>query len=134
MSRKNKYGVAPKDQRTSGDGTVFASKGEMQRWHQLRLWQLSGEIRNLRRQVRYDLIVNGIKVGHVTFDFVYERKLTAPGNVVYANMMTDDGWLEVIEDFKGANVRDLPLRYAVFEATTGKKITLSRAKATRRRK
>ena len=94
LMRKNKYGVAPKEQRTSRDGIVFASKAEMIRWEKLLLWQIAGEIRNLRRQVKYPLTINGVRVGDYLSDFNYEKK------------KPDGTWIEIVEDIKG---KDTPV-------------------------
>lgn len=51
------------------DGQYFHSRGEYRHWCQLQLLAKAGEIQELRRQVRYDLNVNGVKVGHFTPDF-----------------------------------------------------------------
>lgn len=67
------------------EGEYFQSQRECHRWIMLGIEQRHGDIRNLRRQVPYDL-PGGIKY---VADFVYERK-------------QDDGtWREVIEDSKG---------------------------------
>lgn len=125
--------------RTDSDGTVFDSKGELARWKKLQLWQMAGEIRNLRRQVKFDLILPDgtpilTKTGKTmsyTADFVYERlsELRDP-------CAGDDGlprWQEVIEDYKGFIGRVEELRIAVFEAIYNKKVTLTgpRKKAKR---
>jgi hypothetical protein len=52
------------------DGT-FDSKREYARWCDLKNLQRAGEISDLRRQVRYPLIVNGVKVCTYVADFVY---------------------------------------------------------------
>lgn len=124
--RKNKYGVAPKEQRTSRDGIVFHSKGEMQRYEQLLLWVVAKEIRNLRRQVKFPLIINGVQVGFYTADFVYEVKRT---QVVWGSNQTEEIWREVVEDFKGMSTTDAKLRIKLFEACTGKTVTISKAKS-----
>ncbi len=56
------------------DGT-FDSKLELRRWFALGLMEHNGEIKNLRRQVRYDLIDKsdyGKAISYVA-DFVYEK-------------------------------------------------------------
>ena len=60
---------------------VFDSKKEARRWQELLLLQKAGEIRNLKRQVKYVLIpaqrINGRVVERecsYTADFVYEEK------------------------------------------------------------
>ncbi len=85
MSRQGKYGVAPAAERTSRDGVVFDSKGELARWEELRLLERAGEVSELRRQVRYDLAVEGVKVGTYVADFSY----------------LDHKGRHVVEDFKG---------------------------------
>ena len=143
--RKNKYGVAPKIARTSRDGIVFASKAELNRWEKLRLWQLAGEIRNLRRQVKYPLVIEGIHVGDYTPDFVYERKnfvpMADPGRAAGSGVLTlkqleqhinppliDMGWIEVIEDVKGVMTTDAALRIKVFEVIHKKKVNIVKGK------
>ena len=49
---KNKYGVAPKAERTY-NGIVFASKAEMNRYKQLLLIEKSGAIQDLELQPEY---------------------------------------------------------------------------------
>lgn len=124
--RKNKYGVAPKEQRTSRDGIVFASKAELNRWEKLRLWQLAGDIRNLRRQVKYPLTIDGVLVGHYTPDFVYEKRPMSPGSIHTVEATLPDLWTEVIEDVKGAMTTDAALRIKVFEVIHKKKVHIVR--------
>jgi hypothetical protein len=53
--RHNKYGVAPKEERTI-DGVVFASKREAYWYTQLRLWERIGKITGLQLQPRFELV------------------------------------------------------------------------------
>lgn len=83
--RRSKFGAV----RTEVDGIKFASKAEAARWIELKRLEAAGEIRRLRRQVRYDLHArNGGKVGAYVADYVYERKVGSD-------------WGEVVEDVKG---------------------------------
>ena len=82
---RHKYNVAPAAERTA-DGILFASKGEMRRYLELRLLAKSGEIADLQLQVRFPLVVNSIKVATYVADFVYREPKTGE---------------TVIEDFKG---------------------------------
>jgi len=124
---------APKLARTDVDGTVFDSKGELHRWKKLQLWQMAGEIRNLRRQVPFDLILpDGTpvqtatgKTMQYTADFVYEQKQTHKTNPDINPDLTYEKWIEVVEDFKGFVGRVEALRIAIFEAIYKKKVTLS---------
>ena len=58
------------------DGVRFDSKRESIRYHVLRLLERSGDIKDLKRQVRYPLHVNGVKVGEYRGDFQYFDCLT----------------------------------------------------------
>jgi predicted DNA binding CopG/RHH family protein len=64
--------------RVEVDGLKFDSKAEAARWQQLRLLEKAGRIRELRRQVRYPLVVNqflseedGDTIGNYVADFDY---------------------------------------------------------------
>lgn len=117
---------APKIARTSPDGIVFDSKGEMQRWAELRQFQLGGLVRNLRRQVEYPLVLpDGEPVktptgrtAVYTADFVYER-------VACVGATNVERWHEVVEDYKGFVDPVSALRIAVFEAVYRKKVTVT---------
>lgn len=52
---KARIPVAEKEDRTYKDGTLFASKGEMERWDYLLFVQRAGEIKDLKRQVPFVL-------------------------------------------------------------------------------
>lgn len=56
---------------TSLDGLVHDSGKEARRWQELQLLQASGAISNLRRQVSYDLCVNGMLICRYVADAVY---------------------------------------------------------------
>lgn len=82
------------------------SKAEARRWAELLILERAGDIRNLRRQVSYDLptinLITGLEtvVARYIADFVYEEQ-------------TGGEWLVVIEDVKGAitDVAHLKLRW-----------------------
>ncbi len=110
---------APKERRTSREGYVFHSIAERKRWETLQGWQLAGEIRNLKRQVKYELILpDGTPIltptgrtATYTDDFEYEMK-------------RGDEWVYVIEDFKGHKKDGSQFRIAVFEAIYKRKVTI----------
>jgi hypothetical protein len=122
-----------KIERTDVDGTVFDSKGELRRWKKLQQWQLAGEIRHLRRQVSYELVVLGCrpiltptgKTALYVADFVYERRVFL-SEISHGYPGGKWVWQEVIEDFKGYQSRENAFKIAVFEALHGRKVTLSR--------
>lgn len=135
----------PKAKRTARDGTVFHSKSEMDRYHDLQMLQLTGHIRGLKRQVAFPLqykaacgcVPSGMtvltpsgKVASYVADFVYEVPSvvnTKPGAVNRVSSITEDGecWQEVIEDHKGFYDKASEFKIAVFEAVTGNKVTLT---------
>ncbi len=138
---------APKEARTSRDGILFASKGELQYWEKLKLWHLAGEIRNLRRQVSFPLVCGEIKVltdtGQIakyTADFVYERRIYRPiegklksenalgyiDKLINPPIVRTDEWVEVIADYKGFAGKMEMFRIRVFEALYNKKVTIVR--------
>ena len=82
------------NRKTIVDGIEFDSARESERWCELKNLERMGRIRNLRRQVPYQLIpsfdLNGKHYVGIKYfaDFVYER-------------LDDGAWKEVIEDSKG---------------------------------
>lgn len=60
------------------DGVRFASQAEAGRYVSLQLLQRSGQIFDLRLQPRFDLIVNGTKVGAYVGDFAYRTRKDGP--------------------------------------------------------
>lgn len=53
------------------DGERFHSTGEFKYWCDLKMRQRAKEIRDLRRQVKYSLDVNGVHIADYIADFVY---------------------------------------------------------------
>ncbi len=79
----HKYGA----KRTELDGHSFPSRAEARRYSELKLMQQQGVIEGLLLQPRFPLLVNGVKIGHMTLDFAYR----------------DDNGTMVYEDVKGGN-------------------------------
>jgi hypothetical protein len=52
-------------------GVYWHSRKEHRHWLVLRAAEAAGLVRNLRRQVRYRLTVNGVEVGSYVADFVF---------------------------------------------------------------
>lgn len=99
--RRNKYA----NKKTVVDGLLFDSKKEGARWLVLKEKYLKGEIRNLRRQVRFELCVNGVTVGSWRADFTYIE------NGVF-----------VAEDVKGFRTREYALKCKLVRALYGLEI------------
>lgn len=70
------------------DGIRFASKKEAKRHQELVLLERAGQVRNLFRQPRWPLVVNGVKICIYVGDFQYEEAV-------------DEAWRTVVEDTKG---------------------------------
>ena len=66
-ARKSKYGNVP----TEVDGYVFDSKAESARYSELKQMMLAGLIANLELQPKFDLTVQGVKIGSYIADFRY---------------------------------------------------------------
>ena len=88
MSR-NKYNA----RKAEIDGITFDSRKEAQRYAELKLLLRGGEIRDLRLQVKYELIPkqDGERACNYVADFVYEDAVTGQ---------------TVVEDTKGVKTRD----------------------------
>ena len=82
---------------------------EGRRYLELKLLAQQGEIENLKLQVRFPLLVNGVKVCAYVADFVYEQ----------------DG-IEIVEDRKGFQTPVFKLKKKLFEACyPGRKILIT---------
>jgi hypothetical protein len=54
----------------------FDSQRELKRWGELKLLERAGQIKNLKRQVQYELVpkVAGFRAAYYVADFVYDEK------------------------------------------------------------
>ena len=105
----HKYRAVP----TTVHGFRFASKAEATRYQQLLLLGMAGEIRNLELQPRFDLHVEGVKVGAYVADFRYQERLFGRG-VGFTGR-----WDDVIEDVKGVRTPVYRMKKKHFEAQYG---------------
>ena len=96
---RNKY----YSKKISADGMIFDSKKEFKRWNELRLLEKTGQIRDLKRQVKFVLIPaqrepdtrgpkGGIKPGRLL-----EREVSYVADYTY----TDKDGIMHVEDAKG---------------------------------
>ena len=95
------------------DGIRFDSKAEAKRWHELKLLERAGEIKNLIRQPRYRLTAHGCHICDYVSDAQYED--TATGDTI-------------TEDVKSpATARDpvFRLKAKLFYAQFGYEITIT---------
>lgn len=88
----------------------FPSRGQYTRWQELKLLERGGEVVNLVRGERRQLIVNGDVVGHYTPDYEYVDS----GQYIY-------------EDFKGGptHTEAAKLRIKLFEALYKTKVKIT---------
>lgn len=105
--KANKYRNTP----VVVDGIRFDSKRESIRWHVLRLLERAGDIRNLKRQVSFDLHVDAKKIGSWRADFTY------------MDMTTHEA---VTEDVKGVATPLFKWKRKHFEAEYGCKIRVTK--------
>jgi hypothetical protein len=86
------------------DGIRFASKKEMYRYNELKLLVKIGEIRDLKLQVKYPLVVNDVHICDYVADFTYVdcrfEKL-------------------VVEDVKGKKIQPYPIKKKLMLACHG---------------
>lgn len=108
---------APKAERTL-DGTVFDSKSEMLRYQELCLLERAGKITNLRRQVKYPLVIDGRPVVIRSVGYPDGRRCFYRADFVYVEIEDNDSWplRETLEDWKGIATESSRLRIAVIEA------------------
>lgn len=94
--RNGKYGNRKS---VSAAGETFDSAGELKRWNELLLMQNAGLIRNLRRQVPYELFgLGGMKICVYKTDFDYF-----------------EGQCHISEDFKGVRTAEFILKEKLFK-------------------
>lgn len=96
--RVSKYGNI----RTEAAGMKFDSRREAMRWMVLRLEERAGEIRDLKRQIVYPIVVNGLHICDYRADFVYVKR----GELV-------------VEDSKGFTTREYKLKAKLMLAVHG---------------
>lgn len=88
------------------DGIRFDSKAEAEDWGRLRLAERAGRVRNLRRQVPYDLLVSETRIGRIVLDFVFEEE-------------RDGRWVTIYADRKGFRTPMFKWKRKHFEAQYG---------------
>lgn len=101
MRRPPKYRNVP----VVVDGVRFASKAEAARDAELQLLERAGRIRNIRRQPKFDLVVNGKKVCRYVGDWQY-TELGEHGRQRF----------EVVEDRKGVLTPAFKIKWALAKA------------------
>ena len=85
-------------------GYKFDYKWEAERYGQLASMQMAGVIKDLQRQIKYDIIVNDQKICRYIADFVY-------------TLVNEDGSKEeIVEDAKGVQTTDFVIKKKLMKA------------------
>ena len=103
---RNKYGAV----KTEYNGVIYASRAEANRASELYALERAGVIRNIVRQRKYPIIINGIKVFTYLADF---------------NYFDIEKDREVVEDVKGVRTAMFNLKKKCVEASYGIEIILT---------
>lgn len=109
--RRSKYGA----QKTEFDGLVFDSKHEAMRWRELALLQRSGEIADLRRQVKYILVPAQVDENGKAV----ERAVSYVADFVYRDVRSGE---TVVEDAKGMHTREYIIKRKLMRYVHGIRI------------
>ena len=108
----NKYNA----KKTEFMGYKFDSKWEAERYGQLSSMALADVVKDLQRQVKYDIIVNDQKICRYIADFVY-------------TLVNEDGSKEeIVEDAKGVQTTDFVIKKKLMKAIYNINIKISKKK------
>jgi hypothetical protein len=103
-TKRSKFG----NKRVVMDGVTHPSKKQGMRWILLRQMERDGQIRDLKREVKYELVVNGMKVCTYIADHVYE--------VPAVDCCPRIVWEPVVEDVKGFKTATYNLKKKLMKA------------------
>lgn len=115
--KPHKYGAVA---RTTPDGVKHPSTGQAKRWMFLQQCQQVGLIKDLQREVPFDLVVNGVKVCRYIADHTY--MLAGDLLAEYQARQRKNPTTElphIVEDFKGHITPEARLKMRLFEAVKG---------------
>ena len=112
FSSRSKYG----SKKTIVDNIKFDSKWEAERYGQLVSMQMAGVVEDLERQVKFDIIINDVKICRYVADFVY-------------TLVHEDGKKEkIVEDAKGVQTTDFKIKMKLMKAVNNIEIKISKKK------
>ena len=108
--KSNKYGA----RKTTFMGIKFDSKWEAERWGELSAMQRAGVVKDLERQVRYNLVINDQKICAYVADFQYK-------------LIDENGFeKEIVEDAKGVETAEFKLKKKMMKAILGIDVIISK--------
>ncbi len=99
------------------DGIEFDSQKEARRFRELRLLERAGQIRNLQRQVKFELIPSQRIDGKVV-----ERACTYIADFTYLKLIQGQTFEVVVEDTKGFKTKDYIIKRKLMLHVHGIKI------------
>lgn len=112
FKKSSKFGA----KKTVVDGITFDSKWESERYGQLKAMERGGIVTDLELQVKYDIVINDIKICKYIADFVYKEE-------------SPDGKIkEIVEDAKGFETPEFKLKKKLMKAVHNIDIYLSKKK------
>ena len=112
FKKSSKFGA----KKTIVDGITFDSKWESERYGQLRAMERGGIVTDLELQVKYDIVINDIKICKYIADFVYKEE-------------SSDGKIrEIVEVAKGFETPEFKLKKKLMKAVHSIDIYLSKKK------
>ena len=112
FKKSSKFGA----KKTIVDGITFDSKWESERYGQLKAMERGGIVTDLELQVKYDIVINDIKICRYIADFVYKEE--SPSGEIK----------EIVEDAKGFETPEFKLKKKLMKAVHGIDIYLSKKK------
>ena len=102
MNRQSKYNA----KKVTVDGMTFDSRREANRWYELKMLERAGDIKNLRRQVKYELTP-----AFRDYDGkVFERASSYIADFVYEQALPMGLAKTVVEDVKGHRTKEYVLK------------------------
>ena len=109
VGKPNKYFA----KKTVAMGLKFDSRWEAERWGQLKAMERAGVISELERQIKYELVINDIKICNYIADFRYY-------------LQEEDGTSKfIVEDAKGIQTPEFKLKKKMMKAIHNIEIHLS---------
>ena len=106
----NKYNA----KKTEFMGFKFDSKWEAERYGQLASMALAGVVKDLERQVKYEIVVNNYKICRYVADFSY--------TLIHENGTEE----KIVEDAKGVQTTDFKLKMKLMKAVFNIDIKISK--------
>lgn len=119
LAKLGKRSARIKSQPIATEDGRFDSKAEYERWCELKLLAVAGQITGLRRQVAYPFVVNGTKICSYFADYVYTDSASQK---------------EIVEDCKGHLTEVYLLKKKMMRAFYGIEILETKPKSLNKKR